>query len=97
MSSSGVVVYVAWTPTFAAVAYVPAVAVVPLLSFVVSASISLTASNVIIPVLLLDMYLLLWLKSHLICWRMCMICSGSAHHFFLLELLLQLCVGCGQY
>ena len=96
LSSAGVVVSVAWIPIVAAVASVPAIAVVPLLSFVVDASISLTASTVIIPVLFLDMHLLLWFKRHLICWRRCAIFRGLAHHLCLLELLLQLCVGCDQ-
>ena len=96
LSSAGVFVFVAWIPIFAAVPSVPAVTVVPLLSFVVTASISLTASTVIIPVLLLDLHLLLWLKRHLICWRRCTICHSLAHHLCLLEMLLKLCVGCGQ-
>ena len=84
LSSAGGVVSVAWIPIVSVVASVTSVAVVSLLSFVVAASIYLTASTVIFPVLLLDLHFLLWLKRHLICWRRCEICHSLAHHFCLL-------------
>ena len=80
LSSAKVFVSVAWIPIVAVVASVPAVAVVCLLFFVVDASISLPASTVIIPVLLLHLHLLLWLKRHLICWRRCAIFHSLAHN-----------------
>ena len=51
LSSAGVDVCVAWIPTVSVVASVPAVAVAFFLSSVATASISLTASIVIFPVL----------------------------------------------
>ena len=81
LSSAIVVVSLSWIPIVAVVASVPDVAVIPLLSFVVSASISLTSSTIIIPVLLLDLHLLLWLIRHLICWRRFAICHSLAHNF----------------
>ena len=84
LSSAGVVVSVARIPIVSVVASVPTVAVVSIIYFVVAASISLTASTVIFPGLLLDMHLLLWLKRHLICWRKCNICHSLAHNFCLL-------------
>ena len=83
LSSAGVVVSVAWITIVSVVASNPAIAVVSLLSFVVAASISLTASTVIFPVLLLYLCLLLWLKRHLICWRRCAIYHSLAHHLCL--------------
>ena len=94
LSSAGVVLSVAWIPIVSVVASVLVVAFF-YLSFVVAASISLTASTVTFPVLLLDLNLLLWFKRHLICWRRCAICYSLAHNLCLLELLLKLCVGCG--
>ena len=95
LSSAGVAVCVAWIPTVSVVASVPTVVVAFYLYSVATASIFLSASIVIFPVLVLALHLLLCLKRHLICWWRCAIGHSLAHHLCLLQLLLQLCVGSG--